>query len=73
MISGSSAILMVPVSGTSILNPRVRNKRVFSELVASIAAVGLKKPVTVRPRPEGGYEIVCGQGRLEAVRRTQAD
>ena len=57
---------MVPVAGTTVLNPRLRNKRVFLELVASIAAVGLKKPVTVRQRPDGGYEVVCGQGRLEA-------
>ena len=39
----------------------------FAELVASIAAVGLKKPITVRRRPDSdGYDLVCGQGRLEA-------
>ena len=49
-----------------VLNPRLRNKRVFSELVASVANVGLK-PITVRTRSDGsGYDLVCGQGRLEA-------
>jgi len=57
----------LPVTSISVLNPRVRNKRVFSELVASVASVGLKKPITVRARSDGsGYDLVCGQGRLEA-------
>jgi ParB family chromosome partitioning protein len=60
-------VRMLPVAAISVLNPRVRNKRVFSELVASVAHVGLKKPITVRARPDGsGYDLVCGQGRLEA-------
>jgi ParB family chromosome partitioning protein len=57
----------LPVASISVLNPRVRNKRVFTELVASVASVGLKKPITVRARSDGsGYDLVCGQGRLEA-------
>lgn len=57
----------IPVTSISVLNPRVRNKRVFAELVASVANVGLKKPITVRARSDGsGYDLVCGQGRLEA-------
>jgi ParB family transcriptional regulator, chromosome partitioning protein len=60
-------IIMVPIHGIEILNPRARNRRVFDELVSSIKAVGLKRPVTVRRAPKGdGYELVCGQGRLEA-------
>src|SRR6202795_4181962 len=40
--------------------------------MASIGTVGLKKPITVHRRAleEDGtrYDLVCGQGRLEAVR-----
>lgn len=60
-------IRMVPVDAVTILNPRVRNKRIFQELVTSIAHLGLKKPITVSQRPgKARYDLVCGQGRLEA-------
>lgn len=60
-------IRMVPVDLITILNPRVRNKRIFQELVDSIAHLGLKKPITVSQRPgKVRYDLVCGQGRLEA-------
>ena len=60
-------IQMAPVAAIRVLNPRARNKRVFQELVTSIAHLGLKKPITVSRRPDGsGYDLVCGQGRLEA-------
>jgi len=61
-------IAMIPISQVRILNPRARNKAKFSEIVGNIAAVGLKKPITVAPREEepGTYDLICGQGRLEA-------
>jgi len=60
-------IRMVPVDAVTVLNPRVRNKRVFQELVTSIEHLGLKKPITVSQRPgRARYDLVCGQGRLEA-------
>jgi ParB family chromosome partitioning protein len=60
-------IRMVPVDAITVLNPRARNKRIFQELVNSIAHLGLKKPITVAQRGKGGrYDLVCGQGRLEA-------
>lgn len=60
-------IRMVQVDAITVLNPRVRNKRVFQELVTSIAHLGLKKPITVSQRPGRlRYDLVCGQGRLEA-------
>jgi ParB family transcriptional regulator, chromosome partitioning protein len=60
-------IRMVPVDDITVLNPRVRNKRIFQELVNSIAHLGLKKPITVSQRPgKPRYDLVCGQGRLEA-------
>ncbi|MGE0705460.1 MAG: plasmid partitioning protein RepB C-terminal domain-containing protein [Pirellulaceae bacterium] len=61
------AIRMVPIADITILNPRSRNKRIFQELVISIKNLGLKKPITVAERADStGYDLVCGQGRLEA-------
>jgi ParB family transcriptional regulator, chromosome partitioning protein len=60
-------IRTIPVNAITVLNPRVRNKKIFNELVTSIAHLGLKKPITVSARPDGSsYDLVCGQGRLEA-------
>jgi ParB family chromosome partitioning protein len=60
-------IRQVPIDAITILNPRVRNKRIFNELVTSIEHLGLKRPITVSARPDqSGYDLVCGQGRLEA-------
>jgi len=67
MTAEASEIRMIPVDAITILNPRVRNKRVFQELVTSIEHLGLKKPITVSQRPgKQRYDLVCGQGRLEA-------
>jgi ParB family chromosome partitioning protein len=66
-MSNAPEIRMMPVDAITVLNPRVRNKRIFQELVNSIAHLGLKKPITVSQRPgRTRYDLVCGQGRLEA-------
>ncbi|MDP7425449.1 MAG: plasmid partitioning protein RepB C-terminal domain-containing protein [Rhodospirillales bacterium] len=61
---------MIPVDHITVLNPRDRNKKVFRQIVDSISKVGLKKPITVSfcktSNEEATYELVCGQGRLEA-------
>ena len=63
-------IQMVPVARITVVNPRVRNKKVFKEIVDNIGQLGLKRPITVTKHdsPDGGfrYDLVCGQGRLEA-------
>lgn len=62
----------IPLELVHVANPRARSQRAFDELLASIAAVGLKRPITVAARPstEGlRYDLVCGQGRLEAFRQ----
>ncbi len=60
-------IRMISVDAITVLNPRSRNKRIFQELVTSIANLGLKKPITVSQRKgRTRYDLVCGQGRLEA-------
>jgi ParB family chromosome partitioning protein len=60
----------VAISEIRVVNPRTRNKMHFEEVVNSIAAVGLKKPITVAKRlgSEDGsqYDLICGQGRIEA-------
>lgn len=63
---------MVPINRVVVVNPRVRNRRVFNEIVESIALVGLKRPITVTRREQDGddifFDLVCGQGRLEACK-----
>ena len=50
--------------------PRRRiNGEGIEELAASIRAQGLLEPVIVRPRTEGGYEIVAGERRWRAAQR----
>lgn len=65
--------VLVPIDAITVVNPRVRNQKVFDEITANIAELGLKRPITVAARPteSGGepvYELVCGQGRLEAFK-----
>jgi ParB family chromosome partitioning protein len=60
---------LIPVDRITVVNPRVRNQKIFKEITANIAQVGLKRPVTVTRHndPDGPrYDLVCGQGRLEA-------
>jgi len=63
-------IARIPISEIRVVNPRSRNKVRFEAIVTSIAAVGLKRPITVArrdPARDGtSYDLVCGQGRLEA-------
>ena len=63
---------MIPLDRVDILNPRERNARVFDEIISNINTIGLKKPITVTPRPgpDGTerYMLVCGEGRLKAFR-----
>jgi ParB family chromosome partitioning protein len=62
----------IPIAEVRVVNPRTRNKTKFQEIVASIAEVGLKKPITVSRRELDSdgtrYDLVCGQGRMEACR-----
>ena len=63
-------ISMISVDQIHVLNPRVRNQRIFKEIVTSISNLGLKRPITVSRASNGAnglpYNLVCGQGRLEA-------
>jgi ParB family transcriptional regulator, chromosome partitioning protein len=64
---------MIPVQQIRIVNPRNRNKAGWLAIVASIRSVGLKKPILVfrRSSPDDAghtFDLVCGQGRLEAFK-----
>jgi ParB family transcriptional regulator, chromosome partitioning protein len=62
-------VQMISIKQVEVLNPRSRNPKGFRKIVENIAAVGLKKPITVSPiintEPQR-YYLVCGQGRMEA-------
>lgn len=70
-MSSEEQIQLIPVTSVRILNPRVRDRKRFEVIVRNIEQVGLKKPISVTVRPdspngEPAYDLVCGQGRLEA-------
>jgi ParB family transcriptional regulator, chromosome partitioning protein len=58
---------IIPIDQINVLNPRARNKHQHREIIENISEIGLKRPITVSRRTESpGYDLVCGQGRLEA-------
>lgn len=64
-------IQMIPISSIKVINPRCRDRKKFELIVESIKSVGLKKPIQISRRTasessEPGYDLVCGQGRMEA-------
>jgi ParB family transcriptional regulator, chromosome partitioning protein len=64
-------IEMIPVDAIHVLNPRARNRRQHREIVENISLIGLKRPITVSRRQTENavrYDLVCGEGRLEAFR-----
>ena len=65
----TQAVEMIPIDRITVINPRVRNKKLFKEITANIAEIGLKRPVMVARRDGADgprYDLVCGQGRVEA-------
>lgn len=72
MNSAEREIVMIPIDQITIVNPRSRGKEKFKQIVANISNLGLKKPITVARRPSNNgsprYDLVCGQGRLEAYK-----
>jgi ParB family transcriptional regulator, chromosome partitioning protein len=57
-------------------NPRQPRRRFDHETTAgladSIRAQGVIQPVVLRPRPEGGYELIAGERRCRAAREAGA-
>jgi ParB family transcriptional regulator, chromosome partitioning protein len=67
----AQTVITIPLAEIHIPNPRSRNRIKWQMVVQSIAAVGLKRPITVAKRLEQNaegkiYDLVCGQGRMEA-------
>lgn len=55
-----------------VVRGRYQPRREFSqesleELAASIRTQGLMQPIVVRPRPQGGYELIAGERRWRAA------
>ncbi len=64
-------IEMIPINEITVINPRARNRRLHREIIQNIEMIGLKRPITVKRRSgelSPGYDLVCGEGRLEAFR-----
>ncbi|MCL9845847.1 ParB/RepB/Spo0J family partition protein [Ralstonia solanacearum] len=68
----TSELRMIPVDAIEVLNPRDRNTQRFEDIVRNIQTIGLKKPITVTPRPGRDgvehYLLICGEGRLKAFK-----
>src|SRR5881409_2083517 len=69
--AGQPELLHLPVEMIHP-NPRQPRRRFEPEstagLAASIKLQGVLQPVVVRPRPEGGYQLVAGERRWRAAR-----
>src|SRR4051812_23038576 len=66
---GELAQLPVDAVHASPRQPRKRFDREASEgLASSIRAQGVVQPVVVRPRAEGGWELIAGERRWRAAR-----
>ncbi|MDZ7668394.1 MAG: ParB/RepB/Spo0J family partition protein [Gammaproteobacteria bacterium] len=55
-----------------VVRGRYQPRREFAEdslkeLAASIKSQGLMQPIVVRPRPQGGYELIAGERRWRAA------
>ena len=63
-------INIIPIEKIHILNPRVRNQKIFRGIAENIVKIGLKRPITLTASKSGiagkDYDLVCGQGRMEA-------
>jgi ParB family chromosome partitioning protein len=69
--AAGSELLQLPVEAIHP-NPRQPRRRFEPEatsgLAASLRHEGVLQPVVVRPRPEGGYELIAGERRWRAAR-----
>ena len=69
--AGQAELLHLPVEMVHP-NPRQPRRRFEPEatsgLAASIRHQGVLQPVVVRPRPDGGYELIAGERRLRAAK-----
>ena len=46
-VKPKTVVTKIAVDQIAVTNPRIRNRKIFRQIVESIAKVGLKKPITV--------------------------
>jgi ParB family chromosome partitioning protein len=66
----------IPVDKVKVINSRNRESEQFDMNIESIKQVGLLKPIRVNDRfleRTGFYELICGEGRLLAHKRMNAE
>ena len=66
----STALLVrnIPLDLIDVLNPRARSRRGFQDIVDSIAAVGLKRPITVAERTDRTECVMILSAGRDALR-----
>ncbi|AWM79333.1 chromosome partitioning protein ParB [Gammaproteobacteria bacterium ESL0073] len=76
-VDSDTKIRLIPIDRITVLNPRSRNQKIFAQLVENISKIGLKRPITVTEKGSDDqgilYQLVCGQGRLEAFQTLEQD
>ncbi len=71
-VAGGPGTALDAVAVDEVVRSRYQPRQAFNEeslaeLAASIRAQGLMQPVVVRPRPQGGYELIAGERRWRAA------
>ena len=69
----SDEVQLIPIEQIFVVNPRHRDPKKFTIIVQNIKNVGLKVPIQVSRRPASEtdafkYDLICGQGRMEAFK-----
>ena len=69
--AGSSPFAVLPIEQVHPNEAQPRrsfDQERLEELAASIREVGVLQPISVRPRPEGGYLLIAGERRWRAAK-----
>lgn len=54
----NDVVQLIPVESIHVLNPRVRNTKIFDGIVHNMTQVGIKRPITVTPRRGKQTDVV---------------
>ena len=49
-------VQLIPIDRITVINPRIRNRKSFKDIVENVGAIGLKKPITL---PGGIHPTAC--------------
>ena len=50
----AETVQLIPIDRITVINPRIRNRKSFKDIVENIGAIGLKKPDHCRPQGRAG-------------------